>query len=231
MLQGWKLFGHKLNLMLHCILNKVGGRAGVRDRFIKFHFTFSGIPHTASQRTLFTFRLRSKQLFRDAGLSSTVSRGSGSGSAGSLNVLAAAEPGKMQGITRGVWAVTDFRFFLPNILTITAIPNLTNSQQLSISLAHHRISCSAEMSRLRKSVEALADASTIADCSERLTEAKACLSTVPSLSARSYWEKTWLNRADRFADALCPISRLGASRSQRRYIFLDKPTGVTLSKG
>ena len=105
------------------------------------------------------------------------------------------------------------------------------SQQLSISLAHHRISCSAEMSRLRKSVEALADASTIADCSERLTEAKACLSTVPSHSARSYWEKTWLNRADRFADALCPISRLGAARSERRYIFLDKPTGVSLSKG
>lgn len=91
-------------------------------------------------------------------------------------------------------------------------------------------SCSAEMSRLRKSVEALADATTIADCSERLTEAKACLSTVPSHSARAYWERTWLNRADRFADALCPISRLGASRSERRYIFLEKPAGVSLSK-
>lgn len=87
------------------------------------------------------------------------------------------------------------------------------------------------MSRLRKSVEALADATTIADCSERLTEAKACLSTVPSHSARAYWERTWLNRADRFADALCPISRLGASRSERRYIFLEKPAGVSLSKG
>ena len=80
-------------------------------------------------------------------------------------------------------------------------------------------------------MEALADATTIADCGERLTEAKACLSTVPSHSARSYWERMWLNRADRFADALCPISRLGASRNERRYIFLDKSAGMLLSKG
>ena len=88
------------------------------------------------------------------------------------------------------------------------------------------------MSRLRRSVEALADATTISDCSDRLTEAKACLSTVPSLSARSYWERTWLNRADRFADALCPVGRLAATRGgERRYMFLHKNAGVSLSKG
>ena len=128
----------------------------------------------------------------------------------------------------GSWAPYDY-FFLPDHES-NVRSNSNHIQQPSFNLAH-RNSCSAEMSRLRKSVEALADASSIADCCERLTEAKACLSTVPSHSARSYWERTWLNRADRFADALCPINRLGTSRRERRYIFLDKPNGVSLSKG
>ena len=92
-----------------------------KESFTIFHFFSSGIPLTASRPTPFMFRLRSKQLFRDAGPSSTASRESESGSGGSLNVLAAAEPGNLQDDTRVFWAVIFISFFP----TITTIPNLT----------------------------------------------------------------------------------------------------------
>jgi hypothetical protein len=91
--------------------------------------------------------------------------------------------------------------------------------------------CCDQLQMFKKSVEALANASSLDDYDVSVEEAKACLADMQPPASRAYWEKNWLSRRDRFASAPCPITELSSARADRVYLCIDKDEGELLGKG